>query len=133
MRLAVALFCVIGGAACGPDPRLAPAEQTIRQARIAVRVVQTTGGENGSAATDDLAPEIRRTRHWIRETQHAFELWPTYGSLSFETMVVCLADALRDLRQALAGRDRPVPPDLVQAEAIARSASDLECAERTRR
>ncbi len=127
VRLSALLVLLVSVPACGPDARHARAEETVRLAARALTDVQATAGGESTAELDRA---VEDASSWLVQSEHGVELWPSAGSLAFETTTPCLARSLGEVRDALAAIGRDVPDTLEQAEALAHDWSERRCARR---
>lgn len=130
---------VIGGGAlggCVGDGRRERAYQSVEMAAHALDLVdQTSGSEALDETTRDALAQARASaREWASHAHQALETWRNdeSRSLAFETAIPCLGRSLGTLRERLAEHHRPIPESLRQAEALARTASEMRCARRRR-
>lgn len=135
-RVAIgAALAVMLIAGCGPDARREQARRTLHLANRALARIETNGhGESTSEdASATIEPAYAEALRWLERTERAYETWRHAGpSFAYETMAPCLGSALGVLRERLARHGRPIPESLRQAEALARTASDMPCARRPR-
>lgn len=122
----VALTAALASPACGPDVRRERAERTVRLASRALLLVDRTSG--GEESGEEVARARADGERWLARTEEAVDVWPGSGSMAYETMAPCLARALGRLRERLARHRRPIPESLRQAEALARTATEVRCA-----
>jgi hypothetical protein len=120
--IAIATSAIAG---CGGgDPRDRARETTTTAAQALMEVERTSGGEEG------VSEPLARSRDWLDQTEHAIELWPTSGSLAYETIAPCLGRSLGELRSAIVSAGGSVPTSLEQAEALALAAAERRCGSR---
>jgi hypothetical protein len=130
LLVAVTCAAAIATAGCGPDVRRERAERSVRLASRALLLVERTSG--GEEAGEEVAQARADGERWLARTEAAVDVWPGAGSMAYETMAPCLARSLGRLRERLARHRRPIPESLREAEALARTATDMRCATRRR-
>lgn len=127
-----AVVAVLGGAACGADPAMLRARETVT---LSWRVVtEAERATRDREETDELRTALRNASARRAEASRVVDIWEErgVGQIAWETMAPCLAAGLAELERELTEAQMPVPVDLAQALEMAESVAGRQCTVRHR-
>ena len=128
MIIALALL-----AACGPDPAVKHADQTVEAGWDVITQAETTVSTTGGEYEIDrhAARAVQRARDRYGQAEGVVQTWLDEGTgrLGWVTVAPCLAASLDGIERTFTAARLPIPPDLDQARAMAAESSEGECAE----